>query len=98
VKINEETGLKILLKEAWERFKKPIAITEVHLHCHREDQVKWFREVYEICKKEIRNGMDIKAITSWALLGSYGWNKLLTEPGGEYEPGAFDVRSGKLRP
>jgi dTDP-4-dehydrorhamnose reductase len=32
------------------------------------------------------------------LLGSYGWNKLLTQDGGDYEPGAFDLRGGYLRP
>ncbi|MBO9684877.1 MAG: SDR family oxidoreductase, partial [Flavisolibacter sp.] len=33
-----------------------------------------------------------------ALLGSYGWNKLLTQENGDYEPGAFDLRGGYLRP
>jgi dTDP-4-dehydrorhamnose reductase len=27
-----------------------------------------------------------------------GWNKLLTQPGGDYEPGVFDIRSGMPRP
>ncbi|HZH67462.1 MAG TPA: NAD(P)-dependent oxidoreductase, partial [Flavisolibacter sp.] len=43
-------------------------------------------------------GIQIEAVTAWAMLGSYGWNKLLTEPGGEYEPGVFDVRGGLPRP
>lgn len=32
------------------------------------------------------------------MLGSFGWNKLLTRPNGEYEPGIYDVRSGRPRP
>ena len=36
----------------------------------------------------------MRAVTSWALLGSYDWNSLLTREAGYYEPGAFDVSSG----
>jgi dTDP-4-dehydrorhamnose reductase len=98
VNIDEETGVEVLLKEAWERFRQPIAITEVHLHCHREEQLRWFLHVYEACNNLIEQGVNIKAVTSWAMLGSYGWNKLLTQDAGDYEPGAFDLRGGYLRP
>lgn len=98
VHIEEETGIEVVLKEAWERFKKPIAITEVHLHCHREEQLRWFKYVWDACNKLKNNGVDLQAVTAWALLGSFGWNKLLTQPNGEYEPGVFDIRSGTPRP
>ncbi|GAC1660875.1 MAG: hypothetical protein NVS9B7_28720 [Flavisolibacter sp.] len=98
VEMQEKSGLKVLLKEAWNRYKKPIAVTEVHLHCHREEQLRWFKEVFTIAEELKAERIDIKAITAWALLGSFGWNKLLTQPKGDYEPGAFDVRSGELRP
>ncbi|MDQ6608611.1 MAG: sugar nucleotide-binding protein, partial [Bacteroidota bacterium] len=98
VELKEESGIEVLLKEAWSRYKKPIAITEVHLHCHREDQLRWFKQVWNSCNKLNAEGINIVAVTAWAMLGSYGWNKLLTEPGGEYEPGVFDVRSGRPRP
>jgi dTDP-4-dehydrorhamnose reductase len=98
VNIDEDTGIDVLLKEAWERYQQPIAVTEVHLHCHREEQLRWFKHVWDACNNLIEEGVNIKAITSWALLGSYGWNKLLTQDGGDYEPGAFDLRGGSLRP
>lgn len=98
VELKEETGIEVLLKEAWNRYQKPIAVTEVHLHCHREDQVRWFKHVWDSCKNLKGEGVQIEAVTAWALLGSYGWNKLLTVPDGEYEPGVFDVRSGSPRP
>ncbi|RYF84960.1 MAG: NAD-dependent epimerase/dehydratase family protein, partial [Chitinophagaceae bacterium] len=98
MEMREEWGLKVLLKEAWERYKKPIAVTEIHLHCHREDQLRWFNHVWNACKELKTEGVNIKAGTAWAMLGSYGWNKLLTEPDGDYEPGVFDVRSGTPRP
>lgn len=98
VELEEESGLEHLLKEAWSRYKKPMALTEVHLHCHREEQLRWFRQVWDTGTKLVNENIDLRAITSWALLGSYGWNKLLTEPHGEYEPGAFDLRGGNPRP
>lgn len=98
VNIDEDTGIDVLLKEAWERFHQPIAITEVHLHCHREEQLRWFKHVWKVCNDLSKEGIDIRAVTSWAMLGSYGWNKLLTQDNGDYEPGVFDLRSGHLRP
>ncbi|HTM92912.1 MAG TPA: family 1 glycosylhydrolase [Flavisolibacter sp.] len=98
VNLDEDIGIDILLKEAWQRFHQPIAVTEVHLHCHREEQMRWFKHVWEACNSLIKQGVDIKAVTSWAMLGSYGWNKLLTQENGDYEPGAFDLRGGCLRP
>ncbi|MER3471072.1 MAG: dTDP-4-dehydrorhamnose reductase [Chitinophagaceae bacterium] len=98
VKIDQPTGIEVLLGEAWSRFKMPIAITEVHLHCWREEQLRWFYHVYQSCKNVRQKGIDLRAITSWAMLGSYCWNKLLTQPNGEYEPGVFDLRNGTPRP
>lgn len=98
MEMSKETGLRVLLKEAWRRYKKPLALTEVHLHCHREEQLRWFTHVWNTCKEVKGEGVDIKAATVWAMLGSYGWNKLLTEEGGDYEPGVFDVSSGMPRP
>ena len=98
VELEEESGLEVLIEEAWKRYKQPIVISEVHLHCHREEQLRWFRHVWEAVTALKSKNVDIRAITSWALLGSFGWNKLLTQPGGDYEPGAFDVRSGAPRP
>lgn len=98
VEVEEEIGIEVLVKEAWERYGQPIAITEVHLHCHREEQLRWFKYVWDACKKLTAQGINIQGVTAWAVLGSFGWNRLLTEPGGEYEPGVFDIRSGVPRP
>jgi dTDP-4-dehydrorhamnose reductase len=95
--IGEPHGLKILLGEAWERFGKPMAITEIHLHCHREEQIRWFKYVYDAAREVAAGGIDLKAVTAWALFGATGWDKLLTQPGGAYEPGVFDLRGGGTR-
>lgn len=98
VELDEEIGIKALLKEAWERYKAPLAVTEVHLHCHREEQLRWFKYVWKSCKDLIEEGVDIKAVTAWAMMGSWGWNRLLTVPQGDYEPGVYDLRGGFPRP
>ena len=92
----QPSGVKVLVRELWERYKLPIALTEVQLHCHREEQLRWFRQMWNACIELHAEGVDIRAITAWSLLGAQGWNKLLTEDG-EYEAGIFDVRSGEPR-
>lgn len=93
-----QTGLKVLLTEAWQRYKLPMALTEVQLNCGREDQKRWLKEVWDTCLQLTNNGINIKAITAWSLLGAFGWDKLLTSRKMNYEPGVFDIRSGFPRP
>lgn len=98
VKFPGETGPKILLKELWERFQLPIAITEVQLSCTREQQLRWMKYIWDAATSAKEEGVNIQAITSWSLLGAFGWNHLLTQNHHEYEIGVFDVRSLKPRP
>lgn len=92
------SGLKVLLRECWERYNIPIAVTEVHINGHSDDQIRWFKEVWDICVTLNNEGLNIPAVTAWALLGSYGWNHLLTKPNDHYEHGAFDLRAGTPEP
>ncbi|HEY0055180.1 MAG TPA: family 1 glycosylhydrolase [Pedobacter sp.] len=98
VDLDEETGAYRLLKEAWDYFKIPIAITEAHLGCTREEQMRWLKEIWDTSNKLKSEGVDMRAVTAWAVLGSYGWNKLLTRVKGKYESGVFDLRSKQPRP
>ena len=93
-------GFKILATEIWERYAIPMAITECHLHCTREEQLRWLKEIWDDAIILIARGIPIKAVTAWALLGSFDWNTLLTKTGTQYESGVFDIKtiSGQLRP
>ncbi|MDP9204129.1 MAG: sugar nucleotide-binding protein [Gemmatimonadota bacterium] len=82
-----------LLAEAWQRFRAPLAITEVHLGCTREQQLRWLNEAWQSAEELRDEGCDIRAVTVWSLLGSRGWDSLLTRKDGVYEPGPFDTRS-----
>jgi dTDP-4-dehydrorhamnose reductase len=91
-------GIGPLLMETWERYGLPVAVTEAHIDANREDQLRWLLEIWNACLKARQNGADIRAVTVWALLGSYDWNCLVTECRGYYEPGPFDVRGAEPRP
>ncbi|MBA2479612.1 MAG: sugar nucleotide-binding protein [Planctomycetes bacterium] len=90
-------GPKQLLREAWERYSTPIAVTETHLHCTREEQLRWFLEVWRAACDLRAEGIPLQAVTAWAGLGSYDWVSLLTRDEGAYEPGLFDLRGGRPR-
>jgi dTDP-4-dehydrorhamnose reductase len=86
------SGLFVLLKEAWERLKLPMAVTEGFLSCTEDEQVRWLNEVCMEAKRAKDSGVDLRAVTFWALLGEFSWNTLVTSMDGEYESGAFNVR------
>ena len=92
------TGPERLLEEVWDRYHLPIAVTEVHLGCTREQQMRWLAEVWTAAVRLRERDVDIRAVTAWSLLGAYDWNSLLTRNEGEYEPGVFDLRGGLPRP
>lgn len=91
-------GARVLLKEAWERYHLPLAVTEVHLGSTREEQLRWLKEIWEAAQSLQQQGVDIRAITAWSLLGAYDWIHLVTRDTGHYEPGVFDLRGLHPRP
>jgi dTDP-4-dehydrorhamnose reductase len=91
-------GLEALLAEAWARYGLPLAVTETHLGCTREEQLRWVLEAWRSAERLAADGVDIQAVTAWSLLGAFDWSSLLTVDLGAYEPGVFDIRSGVPRP
>lgn len=91
-------GPAALIAETWERYRQPIAITEAHLSCTREEQVRWLKTIWEAAKESQRKDIDIRAVTVWSAFGAYDWNSLLTNDKGDYEPGMFDLRAPTPRP
>jgi dTDP-4-dehydrorhamnose reductase len=95
---DEVVGLAGLIEQAWQRYRRPIAITECHLASTRDEQARWFLHAWEMAEGLRRRGIDLRAVTAWSLLGSYDWNQMVTRAAGHYEPGVFDVRGGRPRP
>ena len=92
------SGHKVLLQEAWDRFKLPLAVTEAHINGGREEQLQWFKHVWDSCVTLQKSGVNIVGVTAWSLLGTYDWVNLVTRVEGFYEPGVFDIRGPKPRP
>ncbi|KEQ52428.1 SDR family oxidoreductase [Sphingobium chlorophenolicum] len=89
-------GLEGALREAWARYRIPLAITEVHNGCTREEQMRWAAQAWDMAERLCADDIPVEAVTLWSLLGSSGWNTLLTGEGA-YEPGLWDVSGGAPR-
>lgn len=93
------TGMAPRLREVWERYGRPIAVTEAHLGCaDPEEQVRWLMEAWDAAQTLRAEGADIRAVTAWALFGLVDWDSMLRKRRGRYEPGAFDVCTDPPRP
>lgn len=88
------TGIGAILTQAWERYRLPVAMTEAHLGCHPIEQTRWLAECWLQAEAARARGVDIRAVTVWALLGSYNWCHLCTHDSGAYEPGVYDLSTG----
>ncbi|HVE52991.1 MAG TPA: sugar nucleotide-binding protein [Ramlibacter sp.] len=86
------------LRETAQRYRLPVAVTEVHLGCSREEQLRWLHHAWRGADAVRVEGHDIRAVTCWAAFGSFDWNSLVTRDDGHYEPGLWDVRSSPPRP
>lgn len=86
-------GPASLLRQAWERYQLPVAVTEAHLGCTPDEQVRWLWEVWRAAYSARATGADVRAVTAWAAFGACDWDSLVTRDAGSYEPGVFDVRA-----
>ncbi len=87
-----------ILQEVWDRYQLPVAVTETHLNGPRETQMRWLKQVWTEAHELKENGVNIKAVTAWSLLGTYDWNSLCLNDTGFYEPGVFDLRTTNDQP
>ena len=97
-RLQGELGPAPRLREAWQRYGLPIAVSEVHHGCTREEQVRWLLDVWRAVENERSKGADIRAVTLWSMFGAVDWRSLLTRREGIYDVGAFDTRSELPRP
>lgn len=91
-------GWDRLLDEACARYDCPVAITEVHNGCTREEQVRWLVDAWTAAERVHASGGGVIAVTAWAAFGACDWNSLVTRETNHYEPGLFDLRSPDPRP
>jgi dTDP-4-dehydrorhamnose reductase len=87
-----------LLRQVWERYRRPLAVTEAHIGCTPEEQVRWVWEVWRAASRLRNEGAGVRAVTAWSVFGAYDWDTLVTQPAGHYEAGAYDVRDDPPQP
>ncbi|HVL75978.1 MAG TPA: family 1 glycosylhydrolase [Noviherbaspirillum sp.] len=92
------TGPIHRLREVWERYRLPIAVTETHLGGSRDEQLRWLCQMWDAAQTLCSEGVDMRAVTVWSLFGCVDWNSLLMQDSGFYESGVFDVRGSDVRP
>jgi dTDP-4-dehydrorhamnose reductase len=97
-RLGRGVGLGPRLHEAWARYRIPLAVTEVHHGCTREEQLRWFADAWETSLAVREQGVDLRAVTLWSLFGNVDWRSLLTRREGVYDVGAFDTRAPAPRP
>ncbi|MEO5597023.1 MAG: family 1 glycosylhydrolase [Novosphingobium sp.] len=97
-RLARRVGIRRRLREAWQRYGIPVAVTEVQHGCTRDEQTRWFCEVWDQCRQAQKDGVDVRAVTLWAAFGAYDWRSLLTRRHGHYDVGAFDMRGTDVRP
>jgi dTDP-4-dehydrorhamnose reductase len=90
-------GAASRLREAWGRYRLPMVLSEVHNGSTRREQLRWLIELWNTAGHLRREGVDLRAVTSWALFGSVDWDSLVTRRRGHYEAGAFDARRAPVR-
>ncbi len=91
-------GVGPILRQAWERYGIPVAITEAHLCCDEEERLRWLAEIWRDASAAKKDGVDVKAVTAWALLGSFNWNHLCMDDSGSYEAGVFELKGSDRVP
>lgn len=91
-------GCAARLKEAWDRYTLPLAVTEAHNSCTREEQLRWFNDVWTAASALKGKGADVRAVTLWSVFGAVDWCSLLTRKDDVFEPGLFDMTGPEARP
>jgi dTDP-4-dehydrorhamnose reductase len=85
-------GHVLALRAVAARYRRPVALTEVHLGCTPDEQIRWLDEAWRAAVEARAGGVDVRGVTVWSAFGAYDWDSLLVLDRRHYEPGLFDVR------
>jgi dTDP-4-dehydrorhamnose reductase len=92
-------GFEARLREAWQRYRCPLAVTETQGPGPREEQMRWLHAAWQAALVLRREGMDVRAVTAPAAFGVHDWRSLAAgDAPPRYAPGLWDVRANEPRP
>ncbi len=84
-------ALSSLLSEAWRRYGIPVAITEVHLGCCVDEQIRWVAELWHAAQRTRQEGVDCRAVTDVGVAGF-----VLLEPTGHAREWPLRARASSI--
>jgi len=84
-------GFERAIADAWDRYRRPVALTEVQLAGDPSDQACWWLEAWTAATEAAARGIPTLGVTAWSVFGAYDWGSILRDPRGTYEAGCFDV-------
>ena len=85
----ERLAPRRLLRAAWERYRLPMALSEVHVIGSEHERVRWLLQRYDDVVALRSEGVDLRAFGAWAAFGMVDWNSLLVERAGCTEDGIY---------
>lgn len=94
----EIQGWDRAIATAWERYRLPLALTEVQLAGEMVDQVAWWREAWEAAAEATDRGIPVVGVTAWSVFGSCDWDSVLLRHGRSFEPGCLSPAPRFSRP
>ena len=65
-----KVGTAERLREVWARYQIPLVVGEVHHGCTREEQARWFLDVWRDCETVRAEGIDLRAVPCCAVMAS----------------------------
>jgi beta-glucosidase len=70
----EPSGIYPLLIKLWNRYKKPIIITENGLADAKDTHRQWWlQETIQALQKALADGVDLRGYLHWSLLDNFEW-------------------------
>jgi dTDP-4-dehydrorhamnose reductase len=94
----EQLDPRGLLRAAWQRYRLPMALSEVHVIGTEDERVRWLLQRYDDVVALRGEGVDLRALGAWAAFGMVDWNSLLRERAGSKEDGIYTCASGDAEP
>ena len=91
-------GFEARLREAWQRYRLPLAVSATQLRGPREEQMRWLHAAWAAACTLRGQGADVRAVTAPPAFGADDAGDPASPEHAGYTPGLWDVRAPEPRP
>jgi len=78
--------LSDLIHEYWQRYDRPVALTETNLSGFASDRASWLKYTLEQCERAVARGVDLQGYCWFPFIDSADWASQLAECVGAIDP------------